>query len=139
MTQTSAAPGTTSSVRGPITRVLICDDNRDNMLTLGVLLRSEGYLVHLAGNGIEALSHAEAFQFDVALLDLRMPGRSGFDVARSLQRRYGGRCPILIAVTAENTSETKAQAESVGFRHFVGKPYSPKALLGLIGSLDERS
>lgn len=137
MTQASAAPETTSRARGPSPRVLVCDDNRDNMLTLGVLLRSEGYLVHLAGNGVEAMSHAEAFQFDVALLDLRMPGRSGFDVAQYLQRRYGEQCPILIAVTAENTNDTRAQAKACGFRHFIGKPYDPLALLGLIGSLNE--
>src|SRR5436190_8837212 len=83
-----------------IMRVLIVDDNRDNALTLGVLLRSEGYIVHLAKDGAEALRLAEAYRPDVALIDLVMPGASGFDVAGELLRRYGGECPLLIAITA---------------------------------------
>ncbi|HYL88833.1 MAG TPA: response regulator [Burkholderiales bacterium] len=117
-------------------RVLVCDDNRDNMLTLGVLLRSEGYLVHMAKNGAEALRLAEGFRPDVALLDLLMPDRSGFDVARELQRRYRNECPILVAVTAQDNPLTKAQAADTGFRYFVAKPYDPQALLRLVGSLD---
>jgi len=118
-------------------RVLVCDDNRDNMLTLGVLLRSEGYVVHLAKNGAEALRFAGAFRPDVALLDLVMPDRSGFDVARELQRRYRNGCPVLIAITAQDNPLTKEQAEKTGFQHFVAKPYDPQALLRLVGSLDE--
>jgi len=117
-------------------RVLICDDNRDNMLTLGVLLRSEGYVVHLAKNGTEALRLAAGFRPDVALLDLLLPDRSGFDVARELQGRYGNECPVLIAITAQDNPVTKAKAESTGFQHFVTKPYDPQALLCLVGSLD---
>jgi CheY-like chemotaxis protein len=119
-----------------VTRALICDDNRDNMLTLGVLLRSEGYVVHLATNGAEALRLAGAFRPDVALLDLVMPDRSGFDVARELQRLYRNDCPVLIAITAQDDPLTKQQAQSTGFQHFVAKPYDPQALLRLVGSLD---
>ena len=122
-----------------VTRVLICDDNRDNMLTLGVLLRSEGYVVHLAKDGNEALRLAAAYRPDVALLDLMMPGRSGFDVAEELQRRYPEHCPVLIAVTAHRTTQAKEQAESHGFRHFVGKPYDPVELLQLVASLDAKN
>ena len=119
-----------------VMRVLICDDNRDNMLTLGVLLRSEGYVVHLAKDGNEAVRIAEAYRPDAALLDLFVPGRSGFDVALELQRLYPDACPILIAITAHRTPHTKEQAETSGFHHFVGKPYDPAALLKLIASLD---
>jgi CheY-like chemotaxis protein len=91
--------------------VLIVDDNRDTVLTLGVLLRSEGYLVYLAKNGAEALKLAQAYRPDAALLDLHMPGGSGFDVARELQRRYRTECPILIAVTAHTDMEHRGLAE----------------------------
>ena len=120
----------------PIVRVLVCDDNRDNLLTLGVLLRSEGYVVHLAKDATEALSHAHAFRPDVALLDLLMPGRNGFDIAQYLRREYPDDCPIMIAVTAHDTAHTQEQAKANGFQHFVGKPYDPQALLQLIASLD---
>jgi CheY-like chemotaxis protein len=117
-------------------RVLIVDDNRDNMLTLGVLLRSEGYIVHMAKNGAEALRLAAAFPPDVALLDLVMPDRSGFDVAEELKRRYRAECPVLIAITAHDNAQSKERAGLVGFHHFVAKPYDPKTLLRLIGSLE---
>jgi len=119
-----------------VMRVLVVDDNRDNMLTLGVLLRSEGHVVHLAKNGVEALRLAGAFLPDVALLDLMMPGRSGFDVALELQRRYRTECPALIVLTGHG--ESREQAQASGFQHFVTKPYDPQALLRLLGSLKIR-
>ena len=131
-----AAAAIPSPENKPVNRVLVCDDNRDNLLTLGVLLRSEGYVVHLAKNATEAINHAEAFRPDVALLDLLMPGRSGFDLALFLRRLYGKQCPILIAVTAHDTPRTEQQARASGFQHFLGKPYDPQALLRLIASLD---
>src|SRR5436190_24136076 len=91
--------------------VLIVDDNRDTLLTLGLLLRSEGYLVYLAKNGAEALKLAEAHRPDAALLDLHMPESSGFDMAGELQRRYRTGCPILIAVTAHTDMEHRGLAE----------------------------
>lgn len=121
---------------GGVQRVLVVDDNRDNMLTLGVLLRSEGYVVHLAKNGVEALRLAGAFLPDVALLDLVMPGRTGFDVAQELQRRYRSECPTLIAVTGYDGAKNREQARVSGFHHFVTKPYDPQVLLRLMESLE---
>ena len=62
-------------------RVLIADDDRDAVMTLGILLRSEGYEVHLAQSGKEAMSAALEAKPDVALLDLQMPGFSGLRTA----------------------------------------------------------
>jgi len=106
------------------------------MLTLGVLLRSEGYIVELAKDGAEALKLAAAFRPEVTLLDLLMPGQSGFDVAQELQRRYGNDCPVLIAITAHGSAQIEEQAELSGFDHFISKPYDPQALLQLMESLD---
>ena len=131
-----AAALNSQAARKPLARVLVVDDNRDNMLTLGVLLRSEGYVVDLAYTGKEALSKAEAFRPDVALLDLLLPDRSGFELAEEFQQRYGNDCPALIAITAHDSAHTQELAEAAGFRHFVAKPYDPQALLQLIDSLD---
>lgn len=116
-------------------RVLIADDDRDAMLTLGILVRSEGYIVRLAENGKQALAAATHFEPDIALLDLGMPDMSGFDVARELAVRHGPRCPILIAVTGHRREEDRRLAESCGFRHFVAKPYNPAALITLLGEI----
>ncbi|HTM60382.1 MAG TPA: response regulator [Burkholderiales bacterium] len=114
-------------------RVLIADDNRDTVLTLGILVRSEGYIVRLAESGKQALAAATYFQPDIVLLDLGMPEVSGFDVAQEFLQRYGDRCPVLIAVTAHRREEDRRRAASCGFRYFVPKPYNPDALISLLG------
>jgi CheY-like chemotaxis protein len=118
----------------PALRVLVADDHRDTALTLGILLRSEGYDVRLAHNGKEALSEAAQFHPDVALLDIEMPGRNGFEVADELRRR-GAASPVLIAVTSQTSSDDRRIAEISGFQHFLAKPYDPQALLLLLASL----
>jgi CheY-like chemotaxis protein len=114
-------------------RVLIADDDRDTMLTLGVLLRSEGYDVRLAQSGNDAMTQALETRPDVVLLDLHMPGYGGLRVAQELKRHYGSTCPRLVAVTAH--TEERQRADSSGFHHFVPKPYDPRALLALLNSV----
>ena len=116
-------------------RVLIADDNRDAMLTLGILVRSEGYVVKLTENGKQALAVAPYFEPDIVLLDLGMPAMSGFDVAQELMQRYGERCPVLIAVSGQRREEDVRRARDCGFRHFVSKPYNPDALITLLNSV----
>ena len=88
-------------------RVLIAEDNRDAMLTLGILVRSEGYIVKLTENGKQALAVAPYFEPDIVLLDLAMPEVSGFDVAEELMQRYGAQCPVMIAVSAQQQEEDR--------------------------------
>lgn len=115
-------------------RVLIVDDNRDNLLTLGILTRSEGYEVRLAHSGATGLAQAKEARPDVAIIDLAMPGLTGFDVAKELRSHYGRNCPVLIAITAMDLPIERQRAEVSGFQYFVGKPYNPQALLELLAS-----
>jgi CheY-like chemotaxis protein len=117
----------------PALRVLIADDDRDAVLTLGILLRSEGYDVRFAQGGKEAMTQALELRPDVALLDLHMPGYSGLRVAQELQRHYSSDCPLLVAVTGR--TQDRQRAEVSGFHHFVPKPYDPHALLALLATL----
>jgi CheY-like chemotaxis protein len=116
-------------------RVLIAEDNRDAMLTLGILVRSEGYIVKLAESGKQALAAATYFEPHIVLLDLGMPEMSGFDVAQEFTQRYGEQCPVLIAVTGHKRDDDRRRALSCGFRHFVPKPYKPEALITLLNSV----
>jgi CheY-like chemotaxis protein len=115
-------------------RVLVADDNRDSVLMLGILLRSEGYEVRLAQSGQEAIAHAEQFQPHIALLDLQMPDGSGFQVAEHLSRQYNGQWPVLIAVTGSTDATDKHKAELSGFHQFISKPYRHQALLALLNA-----
>jgi CheY-like chemotaxis protein len=123
----------------PCLRVLIADDNRDTVMTLGILLRSEGFDVSLVeGGGASVPNAVDEFQPHVVLLDIVMPDRNGLELARDLKRRYAERCPVLIAITGHVSEEAQREAALSGFRYFVAKPYDPDALLKLVASLGGR-
>ncbi len=126
-----------TNTNGPI-RVLIADDNRDAVMVLSILLRSEGYDVRLAQGGKEALAQAAEFHPHVALLDLEMPDCSGFRVAQELSRGSHGAPPVLVAVTACTEAEAREMAQVSGFQHFVSKPYNHQTMLKLLASLPRR-
>jgi CheY-like chemotaxis protein len=127
----------TTKANGPI-RVLIADDNRDAVMVLSILLRSEGYDVRLAQGGKEALAQAAEFHPHVALLDLEMPDYAGFRVAQELSRGWDGESPILVAVTACTEAEARERAQVSGFHHFVSKPDNHQTMLKLLASLPRR-
>jgi CheY-like chemotaxis protein len=117
-------------------RVLIADDNRDTVMMLGILFRSEGMLVRLTTKGAEVQTAVGEFRPDAVLLDIGMPDRSGLQVALDLSREYGPKCPVLIALTAHSSEAAKRLTSQSGFRHHVGKPYDPDALLRLVASVE---
>ena len=119
-------------------RVLVADDNRDTVLTLGILLRSEGIEVRLASGGREVHGAVAEFRPDAVLLDIAMPDRSGLQVALDLLRDYGANCPVLIAVTAHSSDAAKRLTAKSGFKHHIAKPYDPDALLAVIAAIEHK-
>ena len=113
-------------------RVLIVDDSRDTVQTLGILLRSDGMEVRMVQAGQEAIAVAEEFFPDVVLLDIGMPGRNGFEVAEDLRKRFGRTRPVIVAVTAYSGIADKCRARASGFDHYCVKPYDPATLLQLV-------
>jgi CheY-like chemotaxis protein len=113
-------------------RVLAVEDERDTLMTLGILLRSEGYEVRLAHGGKEVLAAVREFRPHAVLLDIGMPERNGYDIAIELKRELREACPLLIAVTAYGTAADKARALASGFDHHVTKPYEPEELFALL-------
>ena len=119
-------------------RVLVADDKRDTLMTLGILLRSEGMAVQLVDKGSEVEAAVLAFQPDVVLLDIGMPDRSGLQVALDLGQRFGANCPTLIAVTAHSDDLARRLTAKSGFVHHVAKPYDPDALVELLHAAHAR-
>ena len=117
-------------------RVLVADDNRDTVMMLGILLRSEGMAVRLTTRGAEVQAAVGEFRPDAVLLDIGMPDRNGLQVALDLSREYGSKCPVLIAVTGHSSDAAKRLTAKSGFRHHVDKPYDPDALLRLVASVE---
>ncbi|MBV9361264.1 MAG: response regulator [Betaproteobacteria bacterium] len=114
-------------------RVVVADDDPDTVLSLRLLLEHEGHIVRGVESGAEALGAVRDFGADVVLLDIGMPGMTGFAVAHTLRERYGSAKPLLIAVTGRNASADRWLARSMGFDHYVAKPYSPNEVLALLG------
>jgi PAS domain S-box-containing protein len=116
-------------------RVLLVDDNRDSADSLAMLLRLLGHDVRTAYEGRQALAVAGAYQPDLVLLDIGLPGLNGYEVARQLRATSGTRRPVLVALTGYGSDEDRRQAQAAGFDHHLIKPVDIDALQGLLASL----
>ena len=116
-------------------RILVADDERDQVATLAMLLADEGHEVREVYRGSEVLRVVRDFDPDVALIDIGMPGMTGYDVAREVRNVFGGTRPLLIAITGWKQSSDRILARLAGFDHHLAKPYAPRALIDLIEPL----
>ncbi len=128
----TSAPTTTSF------RVLVVDDNVDSAESLALLLKTMGQVVHTAYDGPAALDAVERFSPDVVLLDIGLPGMSGYEVARQIRQR-GQADVLLIALTGYGQKEDQARAREAGFDHHLVKPTDVRRLPELFVSLQHRS
>jgi two-component system OmpR family response regulator len=120
-------------------RVLIVDDDRDSLLTLGLLLREAGMYVHLLRAGVQVLDAVSSFKPDVVVLDIVLPDRSGLEIAEDITLRYGDERPVLIAMTAYSSEPDRRLAKAAGFAEFIAKPYDPQTLLRRLAALRPRA
>jgi signal transduction histidine kinase/ActR/RegA family two-component response regulator len=115
-------------------RVLIADDNADAVETLGMLLSVSGHEVHLASDGARALEIAARERPEVVMLDIGMPGLSGYEVAQRIRAEPWGAGMILIALTGWGQEEDKRRAREAGFDHHLTKPADPAEIERLLAS-----
>jgi len=116
-------------------RILVVDDDRDAVLTLSEILKQEGHEVIKAYTGAAVLSLVRSHEPDAVLLDIGMPGATGFEVARELRLRLGRACPALIAITAWTQAAAREMGRLAGFNHYLTKPYSTAELRAVLASL----
>jgi DNA-binding response OmpR family regulator len=90
-----------------------------------------GYPVVVAYDGVAALELCDSFDPRVVVLDLGMPGMSGFRLARLLRERASGEL-LLIAVTGHDVDEIRSLAADAGIAHFLVKPANPVELQQLL-------
>jgi two-component system OmpR family response regulator len=116
-------------------RLVVADDDLDTVLTLMMVLRDEGYDVRGVSSPADALSAINEFNPDAVLLDIGMPGLSGWELARRIRERLARR-PMLIAISGQyKDGADKILAQIVGFDHYLVKPYDTAALLRLLAPL----
>ena len=115
-----------------VSRVLVADDVRDSADTLAAILSGNGVDARAVYDGRDAVTVAGLWQPHAALLDLSLPGLSGFEVAREFRRSYG-REIRLVAYTGWGTASDRERCLEAGFDGFVVKPADPLRLLQVLG------
>jgi two-component system phosphate regulon response regulator OmpR len=105
--------------------LLVVDDDRRLRDLLSRFLFAEGYRVTTAETAAEARAKLEGLRFDLLILDVMMPGETGFEFARKL--RATSSVPILM-LTARGEAESRIQGLEIGADDYIGKPFEPREL-----------
>lgn len=109
------------------------DDNKDLVDTTIALLRLEGYETKACYNGSEVFDCVRQFDPDVVILDIGLPGMSGWDVARQIRAQIPGKRPLLIGMTGEFIKGAdRVGAKLAGLDYYLVKPADPKTLVALV-------
>src|SRR5437870_5420402 len=118
-------------------RVLVIEDEPGLVLALTQRLESEGYIVETAEDGEQGLVRGTSQHFDIIILDLMLPRKSGFDVCRDLRQR-GFNTPVIM-LTARGQVVDKVVGLKLGADDYLTKPFAMMELLARIEALMRRS
>ena len=130
--QSASATACLSASALPTRKVLLADDNRDSVDALADLLRLSGHMVFTAYDGTQAAALAVRLQPDVLILDIGMPGMTGYEVAKHVRSQPWGARSLLIAATGWGQDEDRQRALTAGFDLHLTKPFDPLQLVQLI-------
>lgn len=118
-------------------RILIVDDERDSLGLIELTLETAGYQVSTAGSGEQAVGLLENDSFDLLLLDIMMPGMTGFQVIETLRERNVD-IPPLVFLTAKGREEDIEMGEKLGATAYLKKPITRGDLLDSIQAALEK-
>ena len=119
-------------------QILIADDDTSTLRTISHALEREGYKVHTAQDGVEALEQVETNQPDLIILDVVMPEMDGYEVCRRLRRKPEfARVPVII-LTAQSSQAEKVRFLNAGADDYMTKPFDAPELLARIKVLLRR-
>jgi two-component system CheB/CheR fusion protein len=113
-------------------RILIVEDNKDGADTLAEMLRLEGYDVRVCYDGGSAIAEVDRWRPAAAVIDIGLPGVTGYAVAQHIRDLPFGSGVILIAVTGYVTPKDIEQARYAGFNWHLAKPASASTLLDIL-------
>ena len=139
---TEAQPGSGSIAAPTIApaddapHLLIVDDDRRIRSLLSRYLLGEGYRVTTAESAADARARLTGLDFDLLILDVMMPGESGFDLVKSIRR--SSTVPVLI-LTARDAAESRITGLELGADDYVVKPYEPRELSLRIANILKRT
>jgi two-component system phosphate regulon response regulator OmpR len=116
--------------------LLVVDDDRRIRDLLSRFLFAEGYRVTTADTAADARAKLQGLRFDLLILDVMMPGETGFDLAREL--RAVSSVPIIM-LTARDEAKSRIEGLTIGADDYLGKPFEPKELSLRIASILRRA
>jgi DNA-binding response OmpR family regulator len=121
-------------------RIIVADDDRDTVQMLGAILQDEGHHVHGVYTGKAVLPAVRIFCPDVVIVDVNIPGLSGYAVAQAIRHAFiDVRMPLLIAISGFWTeTPDRLVGEQMGFEHHLTKPADPKEVLALLEGAPRR-
>ncbi|MBC7187946.1 MAG: sigma-54-dependent Fis family transcriptional regulator [Calditrichaeota bacterium] len=121
------------SERSGSVNILVADDDVSIREGCERVLRGEGYRVRTAADGLEALQALQTEHFDIALLDLKMPGRDGLEVLREIKRQAPATDVVMI--TGYATVETAVEAMRLGAYDYIPKPFPPSEVRQVVAKV----
>jgi CheY-like chemotaxis protein len=110
------------------TRVLVVDDNSDSVAILRGFLEARHYAVAAAATGVEALDRLRREEFDLMLLDVMMPGMSGFEVLAKLRSDPATASVPVILLTAKTEDDDLVAGYGQGADYYITKPFTSRQL-----------
>jgi DNA-binding response OmpR family regulator len=116
-------------------RILLVEDEANILEAIGFILSRDGWDVLGHGKGETALSEIERVAPDLVILDVMLPGRSGFEILKELRARDETRALPVLMLTAKGQARDREQAMTLGADAFLIKPFSNAALLAEVNRL----
>jgi PAS domain S-box-containing protein len=113
-------------------RILVVEDNEDNIRLIDYLLKAHGYAPLLARDGSEGVRLAIENRPEIVLLDIRMPGMNGYEVATALKAEPGLAGTRVVAVTASAMVGDREQIAAAGFDGYIQKPIDPETFIAQV-------
>lgn len=126
-----------SSIRADVHHILVVEDDKDQAAAIKELLEANGHRVTTAKDGGQAHSAFQMRQPDFVLLDIILPGESGFEVCEHM-KQINDSIPIMM-LTAIDMDDSRSLAERIGADGYMTKPYDPEKLMEEIYSIAERN
>lgn len=120
-----------------MSRILLVEDEPGLIITLTDMLKGEGYAVESIANGLAARDRILGEAFDLIILDVMLPGMSGFDVCKSI--RAEGVTTAILMLTARDQTADKVQGLKLGADDYLAKPFEPSELLARLEALLRRA
>ncbi len=115
-------------------KILICEDNPLAMRTLSVVLEREGYQTDTAADGNEAIEYLRKNDYDLLVVDIHLPYRSGLELVKFVRSEQEKDTPALI-LTAFSDPQMQRQAKELGIHGYMVKPFDPSDLVARIRTI----